>query len=73
MFDITLMLDQPFRTFGTVKNAVDQARKQELINDINEGELILKTGKIHGRKMSQDELERVQRTINSSKRKLEQL
>ena len=54
-------------------NAVDQSEIQRYLNGIREGEMILKTGKIHGRKMSEDELEAVRRSIESTKQKIKAL
>ena len=49
----------------------DAARRQEILNSIAEGEMILKGGKkISGEWMSKDELAAVQRSVNNSKRKL---
>ena len=46
----------------------DEAQKR--INSIIEGEQILSSGKIHGRKMSKDELESVKNSIDNTKKKL---
>lgn len=48
----------------------DPARVHEVKNSISEGELILKSGKINGRKMSADELGMVRRSVDSSKAKI---
>ncbi len=48
----------------------DAARTQEIKNSIAEGEMILKDGKINGRKMSKEELEAVKRTVDNAKAKL---
>ncbi len=48
----------------------DAARAQELKNDIEEGESILRAKSNNGRKYSADELAQVQRSVDSSKAKL---
>lgn len=53
------------------KVETDASRVQEIKNSIAEGEMILKSGKtIEGRKMSEDELAAVKRTIASDKTKI---
>ena len=52
------------------KPKIDQARAQELKNAIDEGELIIRTGKINGRKMSEPEIDAVKKSVESSKDKL---
>jgi GGDEF domain-containing protein len=51
----------------------DLARAQELQNSILEGELILRTGELHGRKFSAPELEAVKRSVDSTQAKLDAL
>jgi hypothetical protein len=54
--------------------AYDAARAQELINDIDEGRMILRSGKtISGRKMSSGEISAVERAIKNSEEKLSSL
>ena len=48
----------------------DKATIQKIKNSINEGELILKSGKSHGRKMSQDELESILNSVNKERVKI---
>jgi len=48
----------------------DKATIQKIKNSINEGELILKSGKIHGRKMSESELDGVLDSINKERAKI---
>ena len=54
----------------TEKIITDPSRIQKIKESIKEGELILKTGKIHGRKMSQDELDTVRKQVNREKKKI---
>jgi hypothetical protein len=53
------------------KIEIDSHQRQEILNSIAEGEMILKSGKkISGEKMSNEELAAVQVSINNSKRKI---
>ena len=55
---------------GQPTTITDPSKVQEIKNSIAEGELILSTGKINGRKMSADELGMVRRSVDSSKAKI---
>lgn len=48
----------------------DQAEIQKLRNSLAEGELILRTGKINGRKMGSDELAAVKNSVDKTKKRL---
>jgi hypothetical protein len=48
----------------------DASDVQRIKNSIAEGELILRAGKSHGRKMSKEELDAVQRAVDNSKKKI---
>lgn len=52
------------------KIETDPAKIQEIKNSIVEGESILKSGKIHGRKMSVEELSAVQKSVDNAKAKI---
>ena len=62
--------DDVAKALGTESKPYDQARAQELQNSIDEGELILRTGKLNDRKLSDDKLSAVRRSVESSKAKL---
>jgi hypothetical protein len=53
-----------------VERIKDEAEIQRIKNSIDEGELILKTGKIHGRKLSPEELKTVQKSVDNAKAKI---
>lgn len=50
----------------------DLERVQDLKNSLAEGELTLKTGRFNDRKLSKEELESVERSVESTKRKLKE-
>jgi hypothetical protein len=52
-------------------NFGDSSEISQLKDSINEGILILKTGKFNGRKLSELELEQIRRSVRSSKNKLQ--
>ena len=48
----------------------DPSRVQEIKNSIAEGEMILKVGRSHGKKLSVEELNMVRRSIENAKAKI---
>ena len=63
----------PIAPVGVIPGAeiiTDPARVQEVKNSITEGELILKSGTINGRKMSAEELENIKRSVDNAKTKI---
>ena len=48
----------------------DPSRVQEIKNSIAEGELIIKTGMINGRKLSIDEIQAVQKSVDNAKKRI---